>query len=84
MSGFNLIYFAVKDMNKHVGRLINGIPQVPYVAVNQELLTFRQALPISSMREDIVNSINRNQVVLIVGDTGSGKTTQVKCCQITF
>jgi HrpA-like RNA helicase len=65
-----------------MGRLNSGIPQVPYAAVNQELLPFRQALPIWSMRDDIVNSINSNQVVLIIGDTGSGKTTQVKCCQI--
>jgi len=66
-------------MNKSIGRLNNGIPQVPYAAVNQELLPFRQALPIWAMRDDIINSINSNQVVVISGDTGSGKTTQVTC-----
>jgi len=69
-------------MNKAVGRMNGGIPQVPHATVNQELLPFRQALPIWSMRDDIVSLINSNQVVLICGDTGSGKTTQVKCCQI--
>ena len=69
-------------MNKCVGRMNGGIPQVPYATINQELLPFRQALPIWSMRDDIVNLINSNQVVMISGDTGSGKTTQVKCCQI--
>jgi hypothetical protein len=59
-----------------------GIPQVPHATVNQELLPFRQALPIWSRRDEIVSLINSNQVVLICGDTGSGKTTQVKCCQI--
>ncbi|XP_069677317.1 3'-5' RNA helicase YTHDC2-like isoform X2 [Periplaneta americana] len=67
----------VKDMNKSMGRLNNGIPQVPYAATNQELLLFRQALPIWPMREDIINLINSNQVVVISGETGSGKTTQV-------
>jgi HrpA-like RNA helicase len=65
-----------------MGRVNSGVPQVPYAAVNQGLLPFRQALPVWSMRENIVNSINSNQVVLISGDTGSGKTTQVKFCQI--
>ena len=58
-----------------------GCLQVPHASVNQELLPFRKALPIWSMRDD-VTLINSNQVVLISGDTGSGKTKQVKCCQI--
>jgi len=62
-----------------MGRLNNGVPQMPYSVVNQELLPFRQTLPIWRMKDDIVNSINSNQVVIISGDTGSGKTTQVTC-----
>jgi HrpA-like RNA helicase len=69
----------VKDVNKSMGRLNTGVPQMPYAAVNQELLPFRQALPIWSMRDDIINAINSNQVVVVSGDTGSGKTTQVTC-----
>jgi Tfp pilus assembly pilus retraction ATPase PilT len=57
--------------------MIGGVPQVPHTTVNRELLPFRQALPIWSMRDDIVSLINSNQVVLVCGDTGSGKTTQV-------
>jgi hypothetical protein len=69
-------------MNKAVGRMNGGIPQVPHATINQELLPFRQALPIWSLRDDIVSLISSNQVVLVCGDTGSGKTTQVKFCQI--
>jgi HrpA-like RNA helicase len=61
-----------------------GCPQVPHAAVSQDLLSFRKALPIWLMRDDIVHLINSNQVVLISGDTGSGKTTQVKSCQIVL
>jgi hypothetical protein len=71
--------FTVKDMSKVVGPLGIGVPQVPHAAVNQELLPFRQALPIWSMRDEIMNFINSNQVVVISGDTGTGKTTQVTC-----
>ena len=34
-------------------------------------------LPISHFREQIVDEIRSNQVVIIAGDTGCGKSTQV-------
>ncbi|MDI6796120.1 MAG: ATP-dependent RNA helicase HrpA, partial [Desulfatibacillaceae bacterium] len=38
-------------------------------------------LPISSRKDDIVEAIKKNQVVVITGETGSGKTTQIpKMC----
>lgn len=60
-----------------MGRLSSGVPQVPTGQSNPEILPFRQALPIWSMQEDIMHTILTNQTVLIAGETGSGKTTQV-------
>ena len=37
----------------------------------------REFLPIFSVREELMNVIRENQVVVIVGETGSGKTTQL-------
>ena len=38
-------------------------------------------LPVSDKREDIKHAIDNNQVVIIAGETGSGKTTQIpKMC----
>jgi pre-mRNA-splicing factor ATP-dependent RNA helicase DHX16 len=37
----------------------------------------RQKLPIFAYREHILKSIRDNQVVVLVGETGSGKTTQI-------
>ena len=37
----------------------------------------RASLPIYAMKADIMNTIHQNQVVLIRGNTGCGKTTQV-------
>ena len=38
-------------------------------------------LPVSERREDIKKAIEDNQVVIIAGETGSGKTTQIpKMC----
>nr|XP_037281497.1 LOW QUALITY PROTEIN: ATP-dependent DNA/RNA helicase DHX36-like [Rhipicephalus microplus] len=43
----------------------------------QNMLDFRKKLPAYTMREEIIELIERNRVVVISGETGSGKTTQV-------
>lgn len=43
---------------------------VPEVKLNEEL-------PITSRRSDIENAIRNNQVVIVCGETGSGKSTQL-------
>mgnify|MGYP002754070158 CR=1 FL=1 len=46
-----------------------------------EVITYPEELPVSERREDIMNAIRDNQVVIIAGETGSGKTTQIpKIC----
>lgn len=37
----------------------------------------RESLPVFAMRQEIVKTIKENQFVVIVGETGSGKTTQI-------
>ncbi|MEI6609211.1 MAG: ATP-dependent RNA helicase HrpA, partial [Deltaproteobacteria bacterium] len=44
-------------------------------------LNYPQNLPISVKKQEIIDSIKSNQVVIITGETGSGKTTQIpKMC----
>ncbi|MDJ0316406.1 ATP-dependent RNA helicase HrpA [Arthrobacter antibioticus] len=44
-------------------------------------ITYPPALPVSERREDIMAAIAANQVTIIAGETGSGKTTQIpKMC----
>ncbi|KAF7688481.1 3'-5' RNA helicase YTHDC2 isoform X2 [Silurus meridionalis] len=66
-----------RDKNRTSGRLNNGIPQVPQRRGLSELDGFRKSLPVYERQEEIVTTIKENQVVLIVGETGSGKTTQI-------
>jgi ATP-dependent helicase HrpA len=40
-------------------------------------ISYPEALPVSRHREKIRNAVNENQVVIVCGDTGSGKTTQL-------
>ena len=39
--------------------------------------SYSEELPIHARREEIISAIKDNQVVVIVGETGSGKTTQI-------
>ena len=44
-------------------------------------LEFPPELPISARAEDITSAIEKNQVIILAGETGSGKTTQIpKLC----
>ena len=40
-------------------------------------IQYPENLPVSARREDIMELIRDNQVVVIAGETGSGKTTQI-------
>ncbi|MBW2561980.1 MAG: ATP-dependent RNA helicase HrpA, partial [Deltaproteobacteria bacterium] len=58
------------SIKKREARL-NHLPEVTYPA----------ALPITEKKDEIVAAIRDNQVVVITGETGSGKTTQIpKMC----
>ena len=45
--------------------------------IARECLRFQKALPIYARRRDIVKTVHDNQVVILIGETGSGKSTQV-------
>ncbi|MCL1077355.1 ATP-dependent RNA helicase HrpA [Parashewanella spongiae] len=48
---------------------------------NRPQITYPESLPISQKRDEISDAIAKNQVVIIAGETGSGKTTQLpKIC----
>ena len=66
-----------------------GVKEAPDTVVAGELvrdirveaIRFPEDLPISERREDIARAISEHQVVIIAGETGSGKTTQLpKIC----
>ena len=40
-------------------------------------ITYPESLPVSSRREDIARALREHQVVIVCGETGSGKTTQL-------
>ena len=42
-----------------------------------DILAKRKALPVYEFREDLIQKVMSNQVVIVEGETGSGKTTQI-------
>ncbi|MFG0305832.1 MAG: helicase-related protein, partial [Phycisphaerales bacterium JB040] len=50
-------------------------------ALLPETIRYPEDLPVSAARDDIAHAIRTNQVVVLCGETGSGKTTQLpKIC----
>ena len=44
-------------------------------------ISYPPELPVSARRDDLLAAIRDNQVVIVAGETGSGKTTQLpKIC----
>lgn len=43
----------------------------------QKILEQRRILPAFAVRQEVLNVIRENSVVIIIGETGSGKTTQL-------
>ncbi len=44
-------------------------------------ISYNESLPVSARRDEIITAIKDNQVVILAGETGSGKTTQLpKMC----
>ncbi|WP_026035407.1 ATP-dependent RNA helicase HrpA [Cupriavidus sp. BIS7] len=48
-------------------RMANPLPEI----------TFPEALPVSARRDEIARALQANQVIIVSGETGSGKTTQL-------
>lgn len=49
------------------------------------ILHYPATLPIASLKDSIIEAVKNNQVVIVEGDTGSGKTTQLpKMCLEAF
>ena len=56
---------------------MNPYTKLPYTAKYHKLLEKRMDLPVWEHKAKFMELIVNNQVVVLVGETGSGKTTQV-------
>jgi len=67
--------------NQPKPRQPQGTPEAPAVRNPLPPITFPEELPVSGRRKEIADALRANQVVIVSGETGSGKTTQLpKIC----
>ncbi len=70
-----------KDLEKMAGWLEQGLAKVQQRHALHKPASFPAGLPVSDRVDDIREAIENHQVVIIAGETGSGKTTQIpKIC----
>ncbi|KAJ0247562.1 Pre-mRNA-splicing factor ATP-dependent RNA helicase DEAH10 [Hirschfeldia incana] len=46
-------------------------------SMRQKILEHRKSLPIASVEKRLIEEVQKNDILIIVGETGSGKTTQL-------
>ncbi|CAI5745478.1 unnamed protein product [Peronospora destructor] len=65
------------DVPPAVNTGLNPLTGVPFSARSQTLLTQRQKLPVHQFLHQIQDAVKQHQVIVVEGETGSGKTTQI-------
>ena len=66
-----------KDMPEWKKHIIGGSKGSFGKKTNLSILEQRQSLPIYKLKDELIKAINDNQILIVVGETGSGKTTQL-------
>ncbi|MSW50481.1 MAG: DEAD/DEAH box helicase, partial [Actinobacteria bacterium] len=70
-----------RDLAKLVGEIERAELAVAARREAVPELTYPEDLPVSQRRDDLLEAIREHQVVVVAGETGSGKTTQIpKMC----
>jgi pre-mRNA-splicing factor ATP-dependent RNA helicase DHX15/PRP43 len=62
--------------------LINSWNGKPYSERYYEILEKRKTLPVWHQKDEFLQVLKDNQTLILVGETGSGKTTQVSFCTL--
>ncbi|KAI8539403.1 hypothetical protein RHMOL_Rhmol09G0180300 [Rhododendron molle] len=55
----------------------NGGPKADFFARKQRIAQQRKSLPIASVEKRLMDEVRSHDILIIVGETGSGKTTQL-------
>ncbi|XP_011496009.1 PREDICTED: ATP-dependent RNA helicase DHX8 [Ceratosolen solmsi marchali] len=74
MRGIGLQMQDLPEWKKHV---IGGKKSSFGKKTNLTLVEQRQSLPIYKLRDDLIKAVTDNQILIVIGETGSGKTTQI-------
>lgn len=64
----------IPEWKKHV---IGGKKTSYGKKTDMTIVEQRQSLPIFKLRDDLIRAVSDNQILIVIGETGSGKTTQI-------
>ena len=86
MAGFDVKNAMMNDMPEWKKHIIGGSKGSFGRKTDLTILEQRQSLPIYKFKDQLVKAINDNQCLIVVGETGSGKTTQLTqyCAEAGF
>ncbi|KAF9003094.1 P-loop containing nucleoside triphosphate hydrolase protein [Cyathus striatus] len=62
---------------KALNHEINPFTKNPHTPQYKKILETRKKLPVFAQMDDFLKIFNENQIIVMVGETGSGKTTQI-------
>ena len=65
------------DSGAKRGGGVNPFTGAPYSQRYYDILSKRTGLPVYEHRDKVIQTVRENQIVVLVGETGSGKTTQI-------
>lgn len=68
---------VVSGLPNAVNSLINRWNGRPYSQKYYNILEKRKTLPVWRQKDEFLKALNANQTLILVGETGSGKATQV-------
>ncbi|KAI7906044.1 P-loop containing nucleoside triphosphate hydrolase protein [Cokeromyces recurvatus] len=68
---------TAKQAEKLENGTVNPFTNKPFSAKYQKILESRRKLPVHAQRQEFLDMVHKNQFVVLVGETGSGKTTQI-------
>ncbi|BDA46331.1 Pre-mRNA-splicing factor ATP-dependent RNA helicase DHX15 [Coccomyxa sp. Obi] len=71
------VFTGQSDVQQNGASVVNPFTGRPYSQQYFNILQKRKGLPVWQAREDFIDMIHKNQTTILVGETGSGKTTQI-------
>lgn len=72
-SSFQYENASIKNIPDH----INPWTHQPFSQQYYDILTKRKQLPVYEFKDELEAKVRANQVIIVEGETGSGKTTQI-------
>ena len=73
----DLVSSLTKKRRAHASNDLNPWTGNPFSARYHSILETRSKLPVYQFKDKLVKAVQENQIVVVQGETGSGKTTQI-------